>query len=72
MTTIASSTTKPGGQSDAEERERIDREIEDLDKGESADQRDRNRDRRNNSGAPIQQEHENHEDNDDDGFFQRP
>ena len=54
-----------GRQGDAEKRERIDREPKHLDEGKSADQRNRNGDRRNNRGAPVQQEQEDHHDDDE-------
>ncbi len=59
------------GQSDAEERECIDGEAEQLDKGECADERDRDGDRRNDGGAPVKQEKEDDHDNDDDGLAER-
>ena len=56
---------------DPEQRQRIDREAEDLDECESANQRYRDSDCRDDGGPPIQQEKENHDDDDQDGFFER-
>ena len=58
------------GQRDAEQRQRVDGETEDLDEGERTDQRNRDGDRRNDGGAPVQQEEEDHDDDDEDRFFQ--
>jgi hypothetical protein len=59
-----------GGQRDAEQRERIDGEAEDLDEGKGADQRYRNGDGGNDGGAPIEQEQEDDPDDDKDGLDQ--
>ena len=58
-------------QSNSEERQGIDRKIEDLDESKSANERYRNGDRRNNRGTPVQQKQEDHNDDDEDRFFQR-
>src|SRR5580704_10496445 len=58
-------------QCDPEQSQRINGEIEDLDEGERANQRDRNSHRRNDGGPPIQQEQEDHDDDDQDRLFQR-
>ena len=71
MTTIASSTTSPVARVMPNKRQRIDGEAEDLDEGKGADQRDRNGDGRNDRGAPVQQEQEDYDDDDQNGFFQR-
>ncbi len=47
---------EPGGQRDAEERERVDGEPEDLDEGKRSYQRYRDGDRGNDGGAPVKQE----------------
>ena len=65
MTTIASSTTKAGGQRDAEQRERVDGEVEDTDEREGADQRDGDGDGGNDGGSPIEQEQEDNSNDDD-------
>ena len=57
-----------GGQRDAEERERVDGEAEDLDEREGADERDGDGDGGNDGGAPVLQEEEDDDDDDDDGF----
>ena len=57
-----------GGQGDAEERQRVDGEAEDLDEGEGADERDGNGDGRDDGGAPVLQEEEDDDDDDDDGL----
>jgi len=44
MTTMASSTTQAGGQGDAEQRERVDGEAQQLNEGERSDERDRDGD----------------------------
>ena len=59
------------GQRDAEERERIDGEIEDPDKRKGADERNRNGDGGNDGGAPIEQEQKDDRDDDNDGCGQR-
>ena len=45
-----------GGQRDAEQRQRIDRKPQQLDEGESSDQRNRNGHRGNNRAAPVLRE----------------
>ena len=60
-----------GGQRDAEHRERVDGESEDLDEGKGADQRDGNGDGGNDGGAPVEQEEEDDDDDDNDRFAQR-
>ncbi len=57
-----------GGESDAEEREGVDAEAEDLDEGEGTDERNGDGDGGNDGGAPILQEEEDDEDDDDDGL----
>ena len=59
------------GQGNAKERKRIDGEAEQLDKCKGADERDRDGDRRNDGGTPIEQEQENDRDDDDNGLAQR-
>ncbi len=59
---------QPCRKRNAKQCERIDREPEDLDKGEGADQRDRDGDRGNNGRAPVLQEQEDHSDDDEDGL----
>ncbi len=56
------------GQRNAEQRERVDGEVKDLDEREGSYERDGNRDRRDDGRAPIEQEEEDDDDNDDDGF----
>ena len=60
-----------GGQGDAEQRQGIDREAEQLGEDESSDQRNRNGDRGNNSAAPALEEKKDHHDHDQDGLGQR-
>ena len=60
-----------GGEDDAEERQRVDREVEELEERERADERHRNRHRRDDRAAPVLQEQEHHEDDEPDGFGQR-
>jgi hypothetical protein len=60
-----------GGERDAEERQRVDREAEHLHQEERAEQRDRDRERRDERGAPILQEQEDHDDDQDDRHGQR-
>ncbi len=61
---------QPGGEHDAEQRQRVDGEIQQLDESEGADQRDRNCDRGNQGAAPVLQEDEHHQHDEDDGFNQ--
>ena len=60
-----------GGERDAEERQRVDGEAEDLDEGKGADERDRDGDGGNDGGAPVLQEEEDDDDDDDDRFADR-
>src|SRR5258705_5744609 len=60
-----------GGERNSEQREGVNRETENLDERERADQRNRNRDRRNHRRAPVEQEEEDDDDDDDYGFFRR-
>ena len=60
-----------GGQRNAEQGERVDGEAEDLDKGEGADQRDRNGDGRDDRRSPVLQEQEDHDDHDENRFDDR-
>ena len=60
-----------GGERDAEERERVDREAEKLHEGKRSDERNGNRDRGDKRAAPVLQENENHEDDENDCFEQR-
>ena len=55
-----------GGQRDAEERQGVDGEAEELDEAEGADQRDRDGDRGDQRAAPVLQEEEDDEDDEDD------
>ena len=55
-----------GGQRDAEQGQRVDREAEQLDEGEGADQRHRDGDRRDERAAPVLQEEEDDQDDQDD------
>ena len=60
-----------GREHDAEQRQRVDRKTEQLHEREGADERDRNRDRRNDRAAPVLQEQEHHEHDEADGLGQR-
>ena len=60
-----------GRERDAEQRQRVDREAEQLDERERADERDRNRDRRNQRRPPVLEEQEHDEDDQADRFEQR-
>ena len=71
MTTMASSTTSPVASVIPNSVSELIEKSEELDERECSDQRDRNRDRRNDGRAPVQQEEEDHEDDDDDRFSQR-
>ena len=60
-----------GRERDAEQRQRVDREAEQLHERERADERDRNRDRRNQRRPPVLEEQEHDEDDQPDRFEQR-
>ena len=51
-----------GGERNAEQRQRVDGEAEQLDECEGADERDRNRDRGNDGGAPVFEKNKYHQD----------
>ncbi len=59
------------GQGDAEQRERIDGEVKYFDERKCSDERNRDSDRRDDGGSPVQQEEKNDEDDNADGFGQR-
>ncbi len=63
---------QPGGQRDSEQRERVDGEAKDLDKGEGANERNRYGDRGDDGGSPIQQKQENNGNDDEDRHAQGP
>src|SRR5262249_44615254 len=58
-------------QGHAEKSERIDGEAEYLNEGKGANQRDRNGNRGNDRGTPVQKEEEDDGDNDENRLFQR-
>src|SRR6266403_6415672 len=60
-----------GRESNPKKRQRIDGEMDGVDESESANQRHRNGDLRNDGRTPIQQEKEDHNDDDDHRFFER-
>ncbi len=60
-----------GGEDDAEERQRVDGIVHQLDEGKGADERDRNRDCRDDRAAPGLQEQKDDEDDQRDRFEQR-
>ena len=60
-----------GGQRDTEQGEGVDAEVERLDEGEGADQRDGDGDGGDDGSAPVEQEQEDDHDDDADGFEQR-
>ena len=60
-----------GRERDAEQRQRVDRKSERIDERERADQRHRNRERRNDRAPPVLQEQEHDDDDQDDRFHQR-
>ncbi len=62
---------QPCRQRDAEQSQRVDRKIQQLDEGECADQRNRNRDRWNDGAAPVLKKDEDHQNHEDDSFHQR-
>ena len=62
---------EPGGERDAEERQRVDREAEQLDEPERTDERHRDRDRRNQRRPPVLQEQEHDEHDERDGLRER-
>ncbi len=57
-----------GGEHDAEQRQGVDREVEQLDERKRSDQRHRNGDRRDDRAAPVLEEQEHHDDHEADGF----
>ena len=60
----------PGGEHDPEQGQGVDGEAEELHEGEGADQRDRDGDGGDERAAPVLQEQEHHEDDEDDGLDQ--
>src|SRR5271157_199345 len=56
-----------GGERDAEQRQSVDGEAQQLDESERTDERDGDRDRRNDGGAPIFEENEDDQDDQEDG-----
>ena len=59
-----------GGQRDAEQRQRVDGEAKQLDESKRADERDRYGDCRDDGGAPVFEEDEDDQDNQEDGRAQ--
>src|SRR3981081_3707558 len=55
-----------GGERNAEQRQRVDREAEQLDERERSDERDRNGDRGNDGGAPVFEENEDDQNDEED------
>src|SRR5258708_33120197 len=60
-----------GGERNAEQRQRIDGEAEQLDEREGADERDRNRDRGDDGGTPVFEENEDYQNDKEDGRAER-
>src|SRR5258708_1295970 len=54
-------------ESNAEQGQRVDGEAEQLDEREGADERDRNRDRGDDGGAPVLEENEDYQNDKEDG-----
>ena len=59
-----------GGQGDAEQRERVDGEAQQLNEGERSDERDRDGDGGNDGGTPVLEENEDDKDDEKDGGAQ--
>src|ERR1700676_4082263 len=60
-----------GGERNAEQRQRVDGEAEQLDERECANERDRNRDRGDDGGAPVFEENEDDQNDEKDGGAER-